>query len=71
MNIKDIVMILVEYDAIAYASLLLYFNVKLHNAAKAILKDIFNLCNYQKNKVQPLGCQTTSKHTPNTATVHA
>lgn len=68
-NIKDIVMILDEYDAIAYASLLLYFNVKLRSAAKEILKDIFNLCNYQKNKVQPLGCQTTSKHTPNTATV--
>jgi len=70
-NIKDIVLMLVEYDAIAYASLLLYFNIKLRSAVKEVLKDIFNLCNYKKNKVQPLGCQTTSKHKPNTATVRA
>lgn len=70
-NIKDIVLMLVEYDAIAYASLLLYFNIKLRSAVKEVLKDIFNLCNYKKNKVQPLGCQTTSKHKPDTATVRA
>lgn len=70
-NIKDIVLMLVEYDAIAYASLLLYFNIKLRSAVKEVLKDIFNLCNYKKNRVQPLGCQTTSKHKPDTATVRA
>lgn len=40
--IKDIALMLVEYDAVVYASLLIYLNVNLRNACKDILKDIFN-----------------------------
>ena len=42
--IKDVAQILVEYDAIVYATLLIYLNTKINQAFRKFHKDLFNHC---------------------------
>jgi len=57
---------LVEYDAVVYASLLIFLNVNLRNACKDILKDIFNqyscskVLNINQIKVHPFDLHMSS-----------
>lgn len=56
--IKDAVVLLVEYDAIAYASMLIYLNTKIQSALKEAIKDTFSsqcldLLKSKQNKVSP------------------
>ncbi len=49
--IKDVAQVLVEYDAIVYATLLIYLNTKINTAFRKFHKDLFDRCH----------CKLTSK----------
>lgn len=63
--IKDIVALLLEYDAIAYASMLIYFNLKIQNTLKETLKEIFGphlkFLKSKQSKVSPTAVKIVVK----------
>lgn len=64
--VQEVGLLAVEYDAIAYVLLLIYFNTKLQRALKEVFSDLFCHCHQfhirKENKVGPLSAEQPHHH---------